>query len=149
MSQMSKEYKAAWYQANKERMKSKRRENNAKNPEKVRASLAAYRSAHKDKIRGIQTKYREANSAYYVEKCAERYAKKTRATPAWANRFFIQEIYRLAELRTKMLGYSWHVDHIVPLRSKIVCGLHVEHNLQVIPGVENMKKHNSYWPDMP
>lgn len=38
---------------------------------------------------------------------------------------------------------------IVPLKSALVCGLHVEHNLQVIPKTENLKKFNSVWPGMP
>jgi 5-methylcytosine-specific restriction endonuclease McrA len=41
------------------------------------------------------------------------------------------------------------VDHIVPLKSPLVCGLHVEHNLQVIPATQNRRKHNRVWPDMP
>lgn len=79
----------------------------------------------------------------------DRQIRKLNAIPAWANKFFIEEAYHLAKLREKVCGGKWHVDHIVPLKSKLVCGLHVEYNLQVIPGVDNIKKGNRYWPDMP
>lgn len=148
MGQMSKEYKAAWYQANKARLKSLRAVNRAQNKERINATLAAYRAAHPELILEIKARWRAKNRAYAVAKCAERYAKKTQATPKWANRFFIDEAYHLARLRTKMLGFPWHVDHIVPLRSKLVCGLHVENNLQVIPGRANHLKNNRHWPDM-
>lgn len=66
-----------------------------------------------------------------------------RATPTWANHFFIEEIYDLAVLRTQMLGIEHHVDHYIPLFGKTVCGLHCEANLQVIPKIINLKKGNS------
>lgn len=80
---------------------------------------------------------------------AQRRASKLQAMPRWANEFFIKEIYALAKLRTKVMGYEWHVDHIVPLKSETVCGLHVEHNLRVVPAVINRAKSNVTWPDMP
>jgi len=80
--------------------------------------------------------------------CRARHARKLQAMPKWANMFFITEAYELARLRTKLTGIQWHVDHIVPLRSKKVCGLHVENNLRVIPGIINSSKANRYWPDM-
>lgn len=67
-----------------------------------------------------------------------------RATPSWANKFFIAEAYHIAKVREKEFGIKWHVDHIVPLRGKRVCGLHVENNLQVIPAKVNLKKHASF-----
>lgn len=48
-----------------------------------------------------------------------------------------------------MFGFQWHVDHIVPLTSQIVCGLHSHTNIRVIPGAENISKNNRIWEDMP
>ena len=67
-----------------------------------------------------------------------------KATPSWANDFFIEEIYMLCQLRTELTGIKHHVDHIVPLRSKVVCGLDVHNNLRVIPAEDNMKKGNRH-----
>lgn len=69
--------------------------------------------------------------------------------PAWANRALITDIYELARIYTEALGRPFHVDHTVPLRSKLVCGLHTEANLQILPGAENIAKGNRRWPDMP
>ena len=94
-------------------------------------------------------RWQKANSAKRNAGYAERRALKMKACPRWANKFFIEEIYDLARLRTKFLGKRYEVDHIVPLNSPLVCGLHVEQNLQVIPATENRSKHNRHWPDMP
>jgi hypothetical protein len=59
------------------------------------------------------------------------------------------EAYGLARLRTEMTGEEWEVDHIVPLQSQLVCGLHNENNLCVITRKSNNQKLNLIWPDMP
>lgn len=109
----------------------------------------AYRETNReiDREKG-RAKYR-ADPAVSAEKAMRRAAAKRRGMPKWANLFFIQEAYRLARLRRQTTGFPWHVDHIVPLNSPLVCGLHVESNLRVIPGPANLAKGNRYWPDMP
>jgi hypothetical protein len=124
----------AWAKANRERHNAKARAWRQANPGKNYASHAAWGKANPDKAAALAAKYRAAQLL---------------ATPAWANKFFIAEAYHLAKLRERVCGGKWHVDHIVPLKSRIVCGLHVEHNLQVIPGAANSAKGNRHWPDMP
>jgi hypothetical protein len=67
-------------------------------------------------------------------------AAKRQRTPKWANREKIRAIYRECRERSKVTGVPHHVDHIVPLRGALVCGLHVEHNLAIIPATGNLKK---------
>ncbi len=57
--------------------------------------------------------------------------------PLWADMNKIREIY-------VNRPEGCHVDHIIPLRGKTVSGLHVENNLQYLPAMENMKKHNTF-----
>lgn len=97
----------------------------------------------------VQRKWLEANWAHFTAMKAKRRAQKYQASPAWANNFFISEIYDLARRRTKLWGVKMEVDHIVPLQHPLVCGLHVEHNLQIIPKTANCGKRNLWWPDMP
>lgn len=76
--------------------------------------------------------------------CSKRRTQKTQASPLWANRKQIKKIYEECYLKTKTTGKKYHVDHIIPLNGKLVSGLHVENNLQIIPASENIKKSNKY-----
>jgi 5-methylcytosine-specific restriction endonuclease McrA len=101
------------------------------------------------KLKQIRAREYQNNRARYRAGEVARRAAKLQAHPAWANQGFIDEIYDLAALRTKLTGLAWEVDHIVPLRAKLVSGLHVEQNLRVIPKQINRAKGNRHWPDMP
>ena len=76
-------------------------------------------------------------------------ASKLNATPGWANQKKINEFYETANGLSMLTGEWYSVDHVIPLISPLVCGLHCEQNLQILTVSDNSKKHNSYWPDMP
>lgn len=114
-----------------------------KNPEKIAMRGARYRAKNKERDAARKRAYRLANKEKVNALSAYHRALRLQATPKWANKFFISEAYHLATLRTKMFGFPWHVDHVIPLKSYVVCGLHVESNLQVIPGRQNQSKGNS------
>ena len=56
----------------------------------------------------------------------------------------IREFYAEAERRTRETGIEHNVDHVVPLGSPVICGLHVPWNLQVLTRVENSKKGTAF-----
>lgn len=62
---------------------------------------------------------------------------KLKATPSWANLEKIKEIYMNCP-------DGYHVDHIIPIRGRDICGLHIPENLQYLPAIENVKKGNRY-----
>lgn len=69
-----------------------------------------------------------------------------RATPPWAEIESINAIYQEARRLESIDGIKRHVDHIIPLKHVLVCGLHVRDNLLIMTAEENMSKHNSFEP---
>lgn len=121
----------------------------ARDPKKFVDRGAEYRKAHPEKARATVRAWKKANPERVTAINAARRARKLRATPAWTNHVAVGEFYAFAALKARMTGAPWHVDHIVPLKSSLVCGLHTHYNLQVLPGAENLTKGNRCWPDMP
>jgi 5-methylcytosine-specific restriction endonuclease McrA len=65
--------------------------------------------------------------------------------PPWADRNAIRKIYLQARQLTIETGIKHEVDHIIPSNHELVCGLHVETNLQILTESENIKKSNLFY----
>ena len=91
--------------------------------------------------------YKQANKHVVNAEASKRRAALLRRVPIWQTEFDelkIKCIYSVAAMLSKVNGELWVVDHIVPLQGKIVSGLHVPNNLQVMRARENEAKHNKY-----
>jgi len=95
------------------------------------------------KARARTQKWRKNNLAYDAFRTSMRRQAVKQATPEWANFDEIQMIYEKANY------FGFEVDHVVPIRSNLVCGLNVPANMQLLHKSLNSSKGNRYWPDMP
>lgn len=86
------------------------------------------------------------NKPKYIANNKARKAALSKQQPGWADPSAIRAIYIEAAEITRKTGVMHHVDHIVPLRGKLVTGLHVIHNLRIITAQENMSKYNKWQP---
>ena len=68
------------------------------------------------------------------------------ATPPWFDKSKIKALERRRSEFNELFPNAapWHIDHIIPLAGKDVCGLHVHHNMRIIPQALNAMKHNFF-----
>ena len=114
-----------------------------------RQRSAERRASNREHDAFFKKRWKKNNKAKVQAQWAEYRASKIQATASWANKQYIQDLYdncRDAELIFQNVGVDvkFHVDHIIPLKHKQVCGLHVEHNLQILTAEENTAKSNKY-----
>ena len=70
-------------------------------------------------------------------KSAMERAVRLQRLPNWANVNAIKDFYCNCP-------DGYHVDHIIPLRGKLVSGLHIVENLQYLPAKDNLSKSNKF-----
>ena len=105
-----------------------------------------WRSENKEKNAELQKRYRLANPDKGRERVRRRQAAKLQATPSWLSETHISEMvlfYTEARQKTVETGVKHEVDHIIPLISDVVSGLHVPWNLQILTTFENRSKSNN------
>jgi len=78
------------------------------------------------------------------DQATKRRVHQDQATPAWADKKAIRAIYERAQRITRETGRKMHVDHVIPLKGRLVTGLHIETNLQILPAAENVRKSNEF-----
>lgn len=159
----------AWRAANPEKALALDRKWKANNHEKIinyRASTKEQRNAwqrkyeaetrDKGKAREAVRKWREKNGKEYhsrwrVENAgktafykARRRSLKLCATPSWLTD---NDWRKIDSIYAKAAKTGMDVDHIIPIQGKLVCGLHVPSNLQLLTPNENKAKSNRLPPE--
>jgi hypothetical protein len=137
-----------YYHQNKDKCAEQMKSYREANPEKIKQLQKDYIDKNREEIRKKRSAYQKTNIELFNAHSAKRRAYKLKATVGWTDDAIIKSLYAAAKTISENTGILHHVDHVVPLKSKYVCGLHVPCNLQIIPASENLSKRNSYWPDM-
>lgn len=126
------------------------------NPEKHRENSKKYYWKNREKLlpenterakrwykenteRALQTRkqWRDKNKKVKKSLTAKYRASKKKATPTWADQELINLIY-------EECPEGYEVDHIIPLSSNSVCGLHCPDNFQYLTSSQNKQKSNSF-----
>lgn len=137
------EYFKTRYENNKCTILESQREHYNDNKEIYRARQQEWVNNNKAKSNAIKKRYKAAKI-----KADPTHGNKENPwnNPEWLefNNLAIQEFYDKAQELSVLTGLVYHVDHIIPLQGKLVCGLHVYNNLQVLLSTDNISKKNKF-----
>ena len=109
------------------------------------AMIAKAKAQPAEKKRQYKRKHKEQNKEYYRALTNSRRRRLKECSPSWItmeDKRNIREMYTVAARTTEITGVKYEVDHIVPINSNVVCGLHVPWNLQVMTKDANLRKSN-------
>ena len=135
--------------------------------ERYQRDKEKYQQWHKDWVKSNREKWNQYQKQRYLTKVGK-LTRTHQPTPEWTRqrnllkslarttrakqarvswdhdftRFVTLEAHDLRKRRDSVTNIVWHVDHIIPLKGKLVSGLHVWYNLQVIPKLLNLRKGN-------
>lgn len=106
----------------------------------------SYHRNHQARLDG-QAEYRNNNRPLKAYHESLRRARKKQAAPKWLTddqKSEMKSMYLRAWELGQQTGDLHTVDHIVPLKGKNVCGLHVPWNLQILLFQDNCAKKNNH-----
>lgn len=110
-----------------------------------------YYRNNKEKCSLVKKIYYNNNRYKFLASSRGYKVKKLNATPKWLSSKHKEEInliYKKSQELSLTTGISYEVDHIIPIKSKFVCGLHVPWNLQILTSYENRSKSNKLVEDI-
>ena len=119
-----------YYAANRESIAARKRVLRAMNPERAKAAA----KKHRDTERG---------RTYMRVRKHERRAMELCAKPSWYDREAVRQLFEVARVLSRS-GVRFSVDHDIPLKHDLVCDLHTDANLVVMPLWQNIAKHNRF-----
>jgi hypothetical protein len=106
------------------------------------ARQKAWRERHPEEVRERQRGYDLKRTPGHVNARVAKYRVGDAVVPA-TDLDVIRELHvQAARLCTRQR--EWHVDHVIPLRGRLVSGLHVSWNMQILPQQANQQKHRKF-----
>lgn len=146
-----KESNAKYYKQNKDKVRAQALEWHNNNKERSKARQAEYYKANSDSLKLQAAEYRRSHPEARKAMHAQQRVAKLQRTPAWADQKAVNQVYYDCEeinLAAATAGCSefFVVDHIIPLQGKLVSGLHISSNLQIITANANAEKSNKFIP---
>jgi hypothetical protein len=139
-----------WLENNRELHNTRVKRWQAANPDAVKIAATAWAKANPEKVKAKALRHIKKHPDAHTARAVASVARRAKRVPKWLSaddKWMLRQAYALAKQRTKMFGFTWEVDHIIPLRGEHVSGLHVPTNVQVIPKALNRLKRNVYHPE--
>lgn len=137
----------AWQAANREKVNAIARASRRRNPAASLEAVRRWQAKNPERRKSYRREFRKVNPEFVARSELRRKRALKQACVSWGDRSKMRAVYREARRRTADTGEKWEVDHVVPLRHRLVCGLHAYTNLQIIRQSENRIKSNVTWPD--
>lgn len=136
-------YLKGWKERNPDRVRELRRASAKRTREANYKRQSAWSKENAAAMRASRKKWIVNNPDKRAASIRSRQLAQSYAEPSWLSKEQKKQIvafYTEAARLTKEKGIPHEVDHIIPIRGKQVCGLHVPWNLQVLTSSENRRK---------